>query len=270
MIVSALSGPSGTGKSTSALSFAYSKGISTIIDDGLLIHRGRKIAGYSAKYEKNYIAAVKRAIFFHDDHLNEVQEALRLLVIDEILILGTSKKMVDKIASRLGLGDINHYYTIEDVRTSKEIKMALYNRKTQEKHVIPIPYEEVDHSIFKRIIQRGKKILFHHKNFIGETTIVQPNFQDGLIHIHDDVFKQIIMKSCQAFKDIHKCHSVEVNLDLLPNININVSLYYSPKQNIIELSEAVQKKVYSDFIRFFRIEPDVVNVRIIQMVMKEK
>src|SRR5690625_2020427 len=142
MIVSALSGPSGTGKSSSALTFAYSKGINTIIDDGLLIHRGRKIAGHSAKYEKNYISAVKRAIFFHDDHLKEVQEALRLLVIDQILILGTSKRMVDKIAARLGFEKIDHYYSIEDVRSSKEIKMALYTRKTQEQHVIPIPYEE--------------------------------------------------------------------------------------------------------------------------------
>src|SRR5690625_3102018 len=120
MKITALYGPSGTGKSTVAHSFAFEQGISTIIDDGLLIHQGRKVAGYSAKYEKNYIAAVKRAIFLHDDHFREVKEAISLLVIKNILILGTSKRMVDKIAERLQLGPIDEYYTIDEVRSKKE------------------------------------------------------------------------------------------------------------------------------------------------------
>ena len=63
MEIFALSGPSGTGKSTSALSFAYEKKIPAIIDDGLLIVNGKKVAGTSAKFEKNTITAVKRATF---------------------------------------------------------------------------------------------------------------------------------------------------------------------------------------------------------------
>lgn len=52
MIVHALSGASGTGKSTSAIQFAYENQIEAIIDDGLLIINGEKIAGTSAKFEK--------------------------------------------------------------------------------------------------------------------------------------------------------------------------------------------------------------------------
>jgi ABC-type glutathione transport system ATPase component len=60
MEVFSLSGPSGTGKSTSALTFAHQQKISAIIDDGLLIFNGQRIAGTSAKFEKNIITAVKR------------------------------------------------------------------------------------------------------------------------------------------------------------------------------------------------------------------
>lgn len=52
MKVCSLSGPSGTGKSTSALVFAHKIGVQAIIDDGLLIVNGVKVAGISAKFEK--------------------------------------------------------------------------------------------------------------------------------------------------------------------------------------------------------------------------
>ena len=68
MEIFSLSGPSGTGKSTSALTFAHQKKIPAIIDDGLLILNGQKIAGTSAKFEKNSITAVKRATFFDELH----------------------------------------------------------------------------------------------------------------------------------------------------------------------------------------------------------
>ena len=62
MNVYSLSGPSGTGKSTSALVFAHKIGVEALIDDGLLIINGVKVAGISAKFEKNTITAVRRAI----------------------------------------------------------------------------------------------------------------------------------------------------------------------------------------------------------------
>lgn len=50
--VYSLSGPSGTGKSTSALAFAHKLDVEAIIDDGLLIVNGTRVAGVSAKFEK--------------------------------------------------------------------------------------------------------------------------------------------------------------------------------------------------------------------------
>ena len=53
MEIYALVGPSGTGKSHHATELADELQISYIIDDGLLIHNGKKLAGVSAKSEPN-------------------------------------------------------------------------------------------------------------------------------------------------------------------------------------------------------------------------
>ena len=163
MEVFSLSGSSGTGKSTSALTFAHKHNIPAIIDDGLLIFNGEKIAGTSAKFEKNSLTAVKRATFFFENHVEEVQKAIRNYYIGRILILGTSDRMVRLIANRLNLGDIDHYYHVEDIRTSSEIKIAQFIRKTEGKHIIPIPYKQVDQNFFKKLIHKGIEIFSPRK-----------------------------------------------------------------------------------------------------------
>lgn len=63
MVVYALIGKSGTGKSHRAQQVSRSFGIEYIIDDGLLIKGNRIIAGKSAKKEPTKIAAIRRAVF---------------------------------------------------------------------------------------------------------------------------------------------------------------------------------------------------------------
>lgn len=176
MEIFALSGPSGTGKSTSALSFAYEKKIPAIIDDGLLIVNGKKVAGTSAKFEKNTITAVKRATFFYKEHAQDVRKAIKDFYISRILIIGTSKKMVDLIAERLQLGKINHYFYVEDIRSTSEIKMAQYIRKTEGKHIIPIPHKQVKQNFFKRLIQSGKTFFQLKKRKLGKRRLSSPTF----------------------------------------------------------------------------------------------
>ncbi|MBQ9419394.1 MAG: hypothetical protein IJU31_03345, partial [Synergistaceae bacterium] len=65
-------GPAGTGKSHRATHVARQNGIGVIIDDGLVISRGRILAGRSAKSEVNRLRAIKRAIFEYEDHRDEV------------------------------------------------------------------------------------------------------------------------------------------------------------------------------------------------------
>ena len=124
MKVYSLSGPSGTGKSTSALAFAHKLGVEAIVDDGLLIVNGVRVAGLSAKFEKNTITAVRRAIFTDPVHREAVQKALAHHQVQSILLIGTSTKMTNSIAKQLELSAIEHYYNVEDVRSLKEIQKA--------------------------------------------------------------------------------------------------------------------------------------------------
>ena len=59
----ALVGKSGTGKSFRAQLIAEKFGIELLIDDGLLIHEQKIVAGKSAKRENGEMAAVKPALF---------------------------------------------------------------------------------------------------------------------------------------------------------------------------------------------------------------
>ena len=115
--VFAFYGPSGTGKSFRAKLVAQQYGIKTIIDDGLLIHADDILAGKSAKLEKNYMGAVRTALFDDKGHRDSVARAIQKNKIKKILILGTSEKMVDKIAVRLQLPLPEKYIKIEEIAT---------------------------------------------------------------------------------------------------------------------------------------------------------
>jgi hypothetical protein len=77
---------------------AQKYGIDDIIDDGLLIRDNRILAGHSAKKEKTFLAAVKVALFDEKSQRDEVARKLQSEKIRKVLILGTSEKMVNKIA----------------------------------------------------------------------------------------------------------------------------------------------------------------------------
>jgi adenylate kinase family enzyme/uncharacterized alkaline shock family protein YloU len=161
--VFALVGESGTGKSFRAKLVAQKHGIDYIIDDGLLIKGNRILAGHSAKTEKTFLAAVKVALFDEKDHRDEVARRLQSEKIRKVLILGTSEKMVVKIAVRLQLPVPNKIIKIEDIASQEEIEKAIRTRKIEGKHVIPVPSIEIKRNypnIFYdaiRIFQKRKK-----------------------------------------------------------------------------------------------------------------
>lgn len=262
MEVFSLSGVSGTGKSTSALTFAYKHRIPAIIDDGLLIIAGAKIAGTSAKFEKTTLAAVKRAIFFDEQHAEEVRLAIENAMIERILLVGTSDKMVRMIADRLQLGEIDHYYHIEDVRSTSEIKIAQFVRRTQGRHIIPISHNQVDQSFFTKLIQKGKDIFSPKREFIGKTTIVRPDFHRGTISISDKVFKSTISNICNSMHRITDCYSVYVALSGLPKVFVTIGIHPSMAKSVLFIVEELQKKIQEDFVRFFEIELYAINVTV--------
>ena len=139
----AFTGPPGSGKSDRALVIAYEHGASCIIDDGILIYHNRIAAGKSAKREPSYLGAVRRALFWDDTQAEDVRRKIMKINPAKIMILGTSDKMAQRIASRLKLPEPSVYIHIEDVAKPEEIEQAREARHKEGKHVIPVPTMEL-------------------------------------------------------------------------------------------------------------------------------
>ena len=149
--VFAFYGPSGTGKSFRAKLVAQRYGIKTIIDDGLLIHADEILAGKSAKLESHYLGAVRTALFDDKEHRDSVALAIKKNKIKKILILGTSEKMVNKIAVRLQLPLPEKYIKIDEIATPEQIEEARRSRQIEGKHVIPVRAYEVKKQTYSKI-----------------------------------------------------------------------------------------------------------------------
>ncbi len=139
MKIFALVGKSGTGKSFQAVNLCKEKNIESIIDDGLFICHNTVLAGISAKRQATKIAAVRTALFHEDDHMESVREAIAKADPETLLVIGTSDRMVEKIAARLGLHEIDERIYIEDITTESEREIAYKQRHEMGEHVIPAP-----------------------------------------------------------------------------------------------------------------------------------
>ncbi|MDR2543777.1 MAG: hypothetical protein LBC80_10075 [Treponema sp.] len=178
--VFALVGESGTGKSFRSKLVAQKHKVDFIIDDGLLIKKNRILAGQSAKKENSFLAAVKIALFDKKSHRDEVARRLQTEKYKRVLILGTSEKMVHKIAIRLQLPIPFKLIKIEEITTQEDIEKAVRSRRIEGKHVIPLPSIEVKKSysnIFLSTIQ-----IFKHRispaavPTLHEKSIVRPEY----------------------------------------------------------------------------------------------
>ncbi|MCP1354757.1 hypothetical protein [Aneurinibacillus migulanus] len=267
MDVFALYGPSGTGKSTNALELAHKYKINAIIDDGLLIYNGRKVAGTSAKYERTTVQAVKRAIFFYEDHATEIRQAIRDFNIERILLLGTSQKMVNRIADALEIAPITTYISIEDIRSSSEIKAALYTRRTSGKHVIPIPYIQVEQDFFRRLIAQGKKIFSSKKEIIGETTIVQPDFGGGRMHVTEHVLRKLVTLSCNNMPEVENITKISVTLNDLPSVSLEVYLNVKRGTSLPDMAQEIRHRVYKSYVQHLNIELHSIHIHIGKLAM---
>ena len=202
--VFALVGESGTGKSFRSKLLAEEYGINAIIDDGLLIQDEKIIAGRSAKREKTYMGAVRVALFDDKEHRDSVARVLRKNHIKKILLLGTSEKMVSKIAMRLQLPQPQKIIHIEDIATKEEIEKAVKSRQVEGKHVIPVPSIEVKKN-YPQIFSNSMRDFFSKRNpffkkradakgKMMEKSIVQPEFsKKGRIEISEAALTQMTM-----------------------------------------------------------------------------
>lgn len=235
--VYAFVGPSGTGKSYRAQMIANERGISFIIDDGLLIKENEVIAGESAKKAATKVATVKHALFYEESEREPIIKAFKKYKPESILILGTSDGMVQKIAANLGLPEISETIYITDVATEEEMKTARRIRVTEGKHVIPVPTFEIKKDFSGYLLDPLQ--IFKSKGkgqqpYISEKSIIRPTFSYlGKFTISDLVFRQILEYLAVQTPAIHKILKARVdNFGEGVKIYMEVSIVYG--FNVVE------------------------------------
>lgn len=232
--VYALVGPSGTGKSHRAIMVAHQTNSDIIIDDGLLIMGDQILVGHTAKKQPTRIGAIKAALFLDEDLAASAREALKKHSPSRVLILGTSRGMVEKIASTLGLPEVSKVIDIGDVASPEEIKKARINRTRFSKHVIPAPTMEVRKSFPGTIIdpllvliKKDKDKSVTGRNWL-EQSVVRPTFTYyGKLTISENAISSIVTlaaREVSGVKNPGRVHVTQAEEGL--NIDISPVLYF--------------------------------------------
>ena len=226
-IVYAFHGPSGTGKSFRAKLVAQQYGIKAIIDDGLLIHDDEIMAGKSAKLEKNYMGAVRTALFDDKEHRDSVARAIQKNKIKKILILGTSVKMVNKIAVRLQLPLPEKYITIEDVATPEQMDEARRSRQIEGKHVIPVRAYEVKNQSTSKIFYDSIKVSNPRKHFIMNLLLKFMGKKEAPASQNTKLFEKSLVRpafSQKERKDISHAVLAQMTMNFIGEFNAQVRI----------------------------------------------
>jgi len=242
--VFALVGDSGTGKSFRAKLVAQKYGIEHIIDDGLLIKENKILAGHSAKKEKTFLAAVKVALFDEKAHRDEIARKLQTEKIKKILVLGTSDKMVNKIAARLQMPAPKKIIKIEDIASQEEIDKAIRTRRIEGKHVIPVPSIEIKRSypgifhdairIFKRNVKPAgigptpgvleKSVVRPEYSKRGKVIISEAALSQMVIHCVDEYNQNIRIKKILV-RDNEMGYSFAITIDVHYDIQLGGNMH---------------------------------------------
>jgi uncharacterized alkaline shock family protein YloU len=252
--VFALVGGSGTGKSFRAQLVAQKHGIDLFVDDGLLIRGQRILGGRSAKKEKGVLAAIGTALFADESHAASVRAALNKQSFKRILLIGTSEKMVRKIARRLQLPHPSKIIHIEDVATREEIAAAIHSRSAEGKHIIPVPALEVKRS-YPHIFLDSMKIFFKRRfhpiraGNIIEKAVVRPEYSKrGRITISEAALTQMVLHCVQEFDSSLRVEKVIVRRephDYAMEIMLAVPYKGQTAAPLYQLQEYIAKNVES-------------------------
>ncbi len=276
--VFALVGESGTGKSFRANLLAAKYRIPAIIDDGLLIYGDRILAGHSAKREKTYMGAVRVALFDSKEHRDEIAKALKKAKIKRILIIGTSEKMVGKIAMRLQLPAPEKIIHIEDISTREEIEKAIKSRQIEGKHVIPVPSSEIKGN-YPQIFSNTVKVFFRNKNLfkkknlndgkIFEKSIVEPVFSKKLrVEISEAALARMVVHCVREHDRLVKLKKIVIKTDSRGyKLILTIDLPYN--KNLTSKIHKLQQYIIDKIESYTGILVESVNVIIDKIAIPE-
>ena len=168
------------------------------------------------------MGAVRCALFDDKAHRDQVAKNLQKMKIKKILILGTSEKMVQKIAMRLQLPAPSKIIKIEDIASQEEIEKAIRSRQIEGKHVIPVPsieikkdYPKIFFDSVKVFLNRNKK-----KNVVNEDSkhyeksVVRPEFsKKGRVEISEAALTQMAMHCVNEYDSQIRVKKLTIKTD---------------------------------------------------------
>ncbi len=279
--VYALVGKSGTGKSFRAKLLAEKLDIPYIIDDGLLIFGDTILAGRSAKQEKLYVSAIKTALFLDPIHQENVSKVLREKKVKKILILGTSSKMVEKLASQLDLPPISQIIQIEEIASQEDIEAAIKSRFEEGKHVIPVPAIAVERD-YAQILSESIRIFFSgdkrqdgkKKSKFFEKSIVQPDFHKdaisgGRVTITEAALTQMIFHCIDEYDDEIKVKKVKIKV-LRSGYSITLHIIVSYGKTLTGGLDKLSRYICDKIQRYTGIIIENLEITVDEIVVKKE
>jgi len=263
--VYALVGKSGTGKSFRARLLVDKYNIDLIVDDGLLIRDKKIIAGKSAKREKAYLSAVKTALFTDKEHRKQVRHVLEHEHFKRILVIGTSQRMVEKIASALQLPPPAKIIRIDEIATAEEIDTAIHYRRSQGGHVIPVPSIEVKRNYpqfmadsIKVLLSKGFGVL--RRQNVYEKSVVRPVFSSrGSVTISEAALSQMIMHCVDEYSPGLQIRKVQVRNEK-HGYKLNVFVQVPYGKQLAGTIHGLQTYVVENLEKYTGIMIDEVNI----------
>lgn len=271
MEVIALIGSSGTGKSHRATMVAEENRAEAIIDDGLLIIRGKIIAGTSAKREDSRIKAVKRAIFVDEDHAEQIKIGLKEEQVQRLLILGTSKRMIERITEVLDIPAVSKWIKINEIASEEEINKAQHLRNREGKHIVPVPAIELKPHFTGYLID-SLQVLFRRKSrHMIDKSIVRPKFSYyGKLVIGDGAIEHLARYVAEKESGVVKASVSQISNHENPiEKTIQLRIQLSAKHGIllVPLCKVVRENVKKEIEHMTGMTVEKVDVSIKNLVV---
>ena len=274
MKIVSFTGKSGTGKSYQATHLAQSRGYDAIIDDGLLIYKGQIVAGTSAKKCASKAAAMRTALFYYDDHRSDVINALIKYRPDTLMIIGTSDKMTNIIASQLGLHEPDERIYIEDVTSEEDRAIASHHRNDEGEHVIPAPLGQLRRDFagyfmnpLKLFRDRalGNDVSTKQERDDGEVldrTVVRPRFSYfGSFEISEQVIRDIVNIAAEKYEN-YMVVADRMSNGKQNNMSVTIDIRAVKDPLLVDRCIEFQNDVFNAIANMTAFTVDSVNVRI--------
>ena len=274
--VYALVGESGTGKSYRAQLLAQEYKIKLIIDDGLLIEGDRILAGKSAKLAQTILGSLRIALFDNKEHRDELAKVLQKNKNKKVLILGTSVKMVNKIAIRLQIPQPEKIIYIQDIARIEDIEAAKRSRMIEGKHVIPVSsfevkknYPQIFHDRITLMLKRKSKNRAEQVNPI-EKSLVRPLYTKiEAVQISDEALKEFASKSIYEFNsEIIVNHIGIIHAEETKSYVLEVAIDIPFDAQVSNRIESVKKFVIERIEKYAAVSIANINVVIDKIIVK--